>query len=775
MRQGVYTKKVSKIELVRRGVKRRWHNFRRLSKKKQALIVLGPIAAIMVLIPIGTYVYYANDISDPERLMNRSNTGVVLKDRKGETFYSTGKAEHRDMVPLSDIADVTEDALIASEDKNFYDHSGFSVLDIGKAVVRNVLNRDATAYGGSTLTQQLAKNTLLSSNQTFLRKYQELVVSIAIENRYSKDEILTMYLNSVYYGNDSFGIEDAAKNYFDKHPRDLTLAESSVLIGVLPAPTAYSPVSGDPELTKRQQNTVLSRMIENDMITDDEKQAALGEQLTFGVAQTKISQDAPHFTEMVIAELYDKYGEERVKRSGYQVNTSLDLSLQRAANDSVARQMNYIRGQGGSNAGLIAIDPKSGEILALVGSSDYANEEWGAVNMATTKRQPGSTFKSIYYADALAKGVITPATIFEDKAININGYSPRNATRQYYGNVSVRSALSRSLNIPSVLIMQKHGIAQSIAAAKRMGITTLSDTADYGLSLAIGSAEVPLIEMTNAYAAFGNAGTQNDTTTLHSIANKFNRTIYTNEAEGKEVISPQGAYLISDILSDNDARAPMFGNALTISGKDVAVKTGTTDDSRDAWTIGYTPNVAVGVWVGNNNNEIMYSGGSDMAAPIWRNVIRTAIGNDTPTFTRPNGIAEQLVCADGRRATRQGVGVRTEVFLSSALPQGNCTPAQVQREEVKQPEPEPEVEEEEVEIEEEPEVEEEPTQPITPPSSGTGSGTGSGSTGGSSTGGNNTGGGTSGGGTSGSGGITTTPQGTLRPPSSNQNSSDSEQ
>ena len=717
MRNGKYTKKVSRIERIRRATKRHWTNFRRLSKKKQAAIVLGPIAAVMILIPVGTYVYYAHDISDPERLMNRSNTGVVLKDRHGETFYSTGRAEQRELVPLDQISDVTEDALIASEDKNFYDHSGFSVIDILKAVARNVLTRDATAYGGSTLTQQLAKNTLLTDSQTFLRKYQELVVSIAIENRYNKEEILTMYLNSVYFGNDSFGIEEAAQNYFNKPASELTLAESSMLVGVLPAPTAYSPITGDESLTDRQRETVLSRMVTNRIITAEEKTAALDTDLTYDVAESEISEDAPHFTEMVIAELYEEYGEERVKRSGHQVTTSLDLSLQRTAQQSVAQQLPYIQGQGGSNAGMIAIHPKNGEILALVGSADWNNEEWGKVNMATTKRQPGSTFKSIYYAEALAEGIVTPATVFEDKAINIDGYSPKNATRQYYGDVTLRSALSRSLNIPSVLLMQKLGVQKAIKAAERMGISTLDGKADYGLSLAIGSAEVPLVEMTNAYAAFGNEGLQHKVTTLHKIDNKFNRTIYTNESEGEEVISPQGAYLISDIMSDNEARAPMFGSALTISGKNVAVKTGTTDDSRDAWTIGYTPDVAVGVWVGNNDNEIMYSGGSDMAGPIWRSVITEAIGSDTPTFDRPAGITEQLICADGRRATRQGVGVRTEVFLSSALPKGNCTPAQAPREEEKPPEPEPVEEEPVVEEEEEivPEEPEEPDEPVEEP------------------------------------------------------------
>ncbi|MNI29080.1 Penicillin-binding protein 1A [compost metagenome] len=295
--------------------------------------------------------------------------------------------------------------------------------------------------------------------------------------------------------------------------------------------------------------------------------------------------------------------------------------------------------------------------------------------MATTPRQPGSTFKSIYYADGLARGVITPATILKDEATDFGGYTPQNATRMYYGNVTVRSALARSLNIPAVKVMQKVGLDTTVATAKRMGITTLKDGADYGLSLAIGSAEVSLIEMTNAYAAYANQGQQFNTTTVRQINNKFNDNIFKAKETSKEVISKEGAYLISNILSDTNARAPMFGNALTVSNRTAAVKTGTTDDSKDAWTIGYTPQIAVGIWVGNNDNAIMQSGGSDMAGPIWISTMKAALeGVNNTEFTVPSGVVKRNVCSsNGGLANTAGKGVYSEYFLTSALPTTSCT------------------------------------------------------------------------------------------------------
>ena len=681
-RQGKYTKKASPLITAKRFASQRWQWFKRLSKTKKALLIAVPILAFLIITPIATYAYYYNDIGNQERLLNRNNTGVVLLDRNGKEFYSTpgARAERRNLVQLDQISDDVEHALVAAEDKDFYKHSGFDIFGIVRALYTNIIARGVTG-GGSTLTQQLAKNTLLSKNQTILRKYQELVIAMAIEQRYSKDEILTMYLNSVYYGENSFGIEDAAQNYFNKAPNDLTLPEAAMLVGVLPAPTAYSPISGDPELAKERQATVLTRMVRNNYISEDQKESALSTELAYAEPTNGIDNEAPHFTEMVLAELYKKYGEEKVSRSGYQVTTTLDLELQKSANAAVSSNMDYIQRNGGSNASLVAIDPKTGGILSLVGSADYDNEEFGKVNMAVTARQPGSSFKPIYYADALASGKITPVTVLEDKKTDFGGYSPENADRRFRGNVTVRQALNWSLNIPAIKVMQKEGVGNSIEAAKKLGITTVDSNTDYGLSLALGSAEIPLTEMTSAYSAYANQGDRYDETSIKTIKNKYDQTIFAQNKKSSKAISSEGAYLLSSILSDNQTRSSVFGSSLNVTGTDgriktAAVKTGTTDDSRDAWTIGYTPDIAVGVWVGNNDNEVMANGGAGMAGPIWRKMMGQAIGTASPSFVQPSGVVKATVCTV--------IGTKTDMFLSTNVPKKCDAPKPEPKEEPKE-------------------------------------------------------------------------------------------
>jgi len=625
----------------------------------------------LILVPVVTYLGYARDIQDQERLMNRNNTGIVLTDKDGKAFYSIGKAAHRNMVPLSDISENMQHALIASEDKDFYKHGGFSIFSIFRAAFTRV-------GGGSTITQQLAKNTVLSDQKSFLRKYQELFVAIAIEQNYTKDQILAMYLNSVYYGENAFGIDEAAKAYFNKSPKDLTLAESSMLVGLLPAPSAYSPISGNVEYAKQRQKTVLSRMVTVGYIKEADKTAAMAEQLVYGQGASKVDSIAPHFAEMVITDLSKKFGYENVMRSGYQVKTSLDINAQTILNESVANGMSHIAAMGGSNASGVIIDPKTGEIRALVGSADYENKEWGKVNMVTTARQPGSSFKPIYYAYALADGVVNPATILHDKPTDFGGgYKPLNADKKFRGDISLRKAISQSLNIPSVEVMQKYGIDKSITAAQNLGITDVRRDGNYGLALALGAAEAPLMQMTNAYAAFANQGVQYQPKTYTEVRDKFDKVIQSESKVSKQAISKDGAYLISSILSDNQARAPIFGGSLTVPGHTVAVKTGTTNDSRDAWTIGYNPNYAIGVWVGNNDNEAMASGGSDMAGPIWRNTFNKLLsGQKNEEFPVPDGIVQRLVCsANGGLASSAGSNTYNEYFRAGALPTASCKAA----------------------------------------------------------------------------------------------------
>ena len=400
-RQGKYTKKPSVRTRAKYAYSGRFGWWKRLSWKRRFLVIAIPLVGLAILIPLLTYAYYAQDISDPERLMNRNQTGVILMDKDGQEFYRSGTAENRKLVPLDQISDNMEHALIASEDKDFYEHGGISIKSLLAAMYANVLNQDATAYGGSTLTQQLVKNTLLSSNKSFLRKYQELFMSIAVDRQYTKAEVLDMYLNSAFFGGSAFGVQDAAKYYFNKSPADLTLAESSMLVGILPSPNAYSPTTGNPQYAKERQAYVLKRMVEDKYITQAEADAASATELAYATEPQEEQTVAPHFAEMVIAELNKKYGEETVIRSGFRVKTSLDLDWQKQANSIVATQAAINARGKGDSAALVAIDPKSGEIRALVGSPDYNNAEFGKINFATNARQPGSSFQ----ADLFHQGV----------------------------------------------------------------------------------------------------------------------------------------------------------------------------------------------------------------------------------------------------------------------------------------------------------------------------------------------------------------------------------
>ncbi len=652
-----------------------------MSRKKKILVIAAPIATFLVLTPIITYLALARDISDPERLMNRNNTGVEFVDKNGETFFSSGASKSLKRLQLSEISDFAEKAVISSEDKKFYEHGGISITSLLAALYANVLNRDATAYGGSTLTQQLVKNTLLSTEKSFFRKYQEVAMAVAVDRQYSKDEVLDLYLNSVYYGEGAFGIEEAAKTYFNKRAADLTLAESAMLAGVLPAPGIYSPINGDEKKAKERQTYVLRRMVEDGKITSAERDSALSQTLTYADVSETAYDNAPHFAEMVMAELYDKYGEEKIKRSGYKVKTTLDLNWQKQAESIVSKQVALSADGGGRNASLVAIDPKTGSVRALVGSADYNDPTFGKVNMAITPRQPGSSFKPIYITEAINQKLFTAASIIEDKATDFGGYEPENYDFKFRGNVTLRSGLAQSLNIPAVKVMEKLGVDEAVGKAREMGIKTIDSKTDYGLSLALGAGEAKPLDMTNAYAAFANEGRQYDPVFIESIESKYGDLIFKTNAKSKRVQSTEASFIMSDILSDNNARAPSFGSRLNIPGRDVAVKTGSTDDNRDAWTIGYTPSLAIGVWVGNNENEVMTAGGSAMAGPIWSKSMQAFLG-DSPkeNFAQPSSVTKANACS----ASNAGY---EEFFMPGTEPDKGCRTAPQPAENDDKPEP----------------------------------------------------------------------------------------
>lgn len=645
--------------------------------RKRLLIAGGIALAFLLLTPVLTYAYYAHDISNRDRLMNRNNTGIILRDRHGKIFYEQGTVNPDDDVPLSQISNYVEHGLIASEDQEFYHHPGFSIRGIARAMFADVTHKSATAYGGSTITQQLVKNKLLSSNKNYLRKYQEVAMAIAVERKYSKDQILDMYLNSVYFGEGAFGIGDAAQIYFGKKPADLTLAESSLLVGLLPAPSAYSPLSGNEKLAKEQQDRVLRHMVTAKYITADQKTRAEEQQLVYAKAKPSTQGHAQHFARMVIEQLNKKYGEERVIRSGYDVTTSLDLAWQKEAEAIVKEQVALSSSLGGRNASLVAEDPKTGEVRALVGSVDWDNPDFGQVNMATTLRQPGSSFKPIYFSKAIQDKLVTAATILDDSKKTFgNSYTPRDYDNRYKGKMPLRSALAESRNVPAVEVMQKLGVANGVKAAQEMGLSTVNgDPSHYGLSLALGTAEIRLTNMVNAYSAFANKGQLPEQTLITQIKNKFGKTVYKHKASHKQVRSPEAAFIIDSILSDKTARAPTYGSRLNIPGRPVAFKTGTTNDNRDGWTIGFTPNLVVGAWMGNNENRPMIGlAGGSSAGIIWKKTM-TKFLKDLPVekFSKPKNVVQLNICRGTElRAPYSGGNTFMEYFIKGSEPKGTC-------------------------------------------------------------------------------------------------------
>ena len=624
--------------------------FKWMNKHKKALI-LGGIALFFILfvtVPIITYVTFASQIRDKEAIVTLKDGGVVLLDRNDDPFFTLYDAKNREIVPLEDISEYAQKAVISSEDQEFYNHAGFSITGVARSAITN-LTAGEVRQGGSTLTQQLVKNVLLSSERTLWRKYQEIILAIELDRRFSKDEILEMYLNTVYFGEGAFGIQRAAEVYFGKDAKDLTIAESAMMAAVLPAPSALSPISGNKESAVKRQRTVLKLMLDEGYITQEEYEDAIEETLDFTQGDANVNVVAPHFALMIQAELAEKYGEQRLANSGYIVRTTLDTSLQKAAQEAVAEQVERLEDYDVSNGAAVVMDPQTGEVLALVGSYNWADDKVGKINMALAPRQPGSSFKPLVYATGLEEELITAGTVLKDEERDFGGgYKPKNYDNTFRGDVTIRRALAISLNIPAVEVQEKVGVAKMLNKSKALGITSLASSRDYGLSLVLGSGEVPLIEMTNAYAAFANEGELPERRIILEVLDKNKKSIFSNkDTETDRVWDASVSYIISDILSDNSARAEVFGNSLNISRK-AAVKTGTTNDNKDALTIGYTPQIVVGVWVGNNDATPMAGiAGSGGAAPIWRSIMETALsGKESAWFKKPDSVEQVLICKE---------------------------------------------------------------------------------------------------------------------------------
>ncbi len=616
--------------------------------RKKFKIIKVIIIAFLILIFlggltfIGVFAWYSRDLPNPDRLLERFiPQSTKIYDRTGKiVLYEIHGEERRVLLDLEDLPEYVKWATIVIEDKNFYQHKGFSFKRMVKAAFIDLL-KGKKLQGASTITQQFVKNAILSPKKTFSRKIKELILSYQIEKKFSKNQILKMYLNEIPYGSTAYGIEAASQTYFGKSAKQLTLAEAAVLAALPKAPTYY--FNHKDKLIARQRY-ILHLLLKNGYITKEDYQKALKEKIVFSPKKEKII--APHFVMYVKEILTERYGEKEVEQGGLNVYTTLDVEKQKIAEEIIKKQAEKNEKlYNASNAALVCLDAKTGEILAMVGSKDYFDKSIdGQVNVTLMPRQPGSSFKPIVYAAAFQKGYTPQTMLFDVKtnfSTNQKPYIPENYDGKERGPVSIKQALAGSLNIPSVKVLYLTGLKNVLSLAQKMGYSTLKNPQQYGLSLVLGGGEVKLLEHTAAYSIFAQEGMKHKIKAILEIKDSQGKIIEKKEKDkGERVLDRQTARLINDILSDNQARSFIFGTKsyLYLGDIPVAAKTGTTNDFRDGWTIGYTPSIVTGVWVGNNDNSKMKKGacGLNVAAPIWHQFMEKILKNkEKENFTPP--------------------------------------------------------------------------------------------------------------------------------------------
>ncbi len=620
--------------------------------KKEFFIKLlkfgGVLAGIGLLAVVVLFLYYMKDLPDPGKINKRVvNESTKIYDRTGENLlYEIHGEEKRTIVPFDQIPDTVKFATVVLEDQGFYNHFGIDIRGILRSVLKDIM-KGSLAQGGSTITQQFVKNSILTSEKRISRKIKEVVLAIEIEQKFSKDEILQMYLNEIPYGSNAYGIEAAAQTFFGKHANELTLAQSAMLASLPKAPTYFSPSGSHVDRLDIRWRYALDRMAELGYITEEQAEEAKKEDVISQISPIKENIKAPHFVLYVKEMLVNEFGEEAMEQEGFKVYTTLDWNLQQIAEkvvregvDENGKKYNF------SNAALVALNPKDGQILSMVGSKDYFDETIdGNVNVAIRLRQPGSSFKPYVYATAFSKGY-SPDTILFDVDTDFSTdsdepYNPKNYDNKNHGPLKMKEALSMSLNVPAVKTLYLAGVKDSIKLAKSMGITSLNDPERYGLSLVLGGGEVKLVDHVSAFGVFANDGIKVEKTSILRVENSKGEVVksYTSE-EGKKVMKKNVARQITSILSDNSLRESVFGtnNALVVSDRQVAAKTGTTNEWRDGWLIGATPSLAAGVWAGNNDNSAMAQGadGSYVAGPIWNKFMTEALKNrQKEVFEKP--------------------------------------------------------------------------------------------------------------------------------------------
>lgn len=614
------------------AMKRRLKRIRESHLARDAFVTLIALGFLL----FGILIFWASSLTVPDLSSfneRRVSQSAKIYDRSGEILlYNLGENTKRTLVSGEKISRNIKNAAVAIEDAEFYQHNGIKISAIIRAVLVNTLSL-GFSQGGSTITQQVVKNSLLTSEKKISRKLKEWILSVKLERVASKDQILEIYLNESPYGGTLYGVEEASHAFFGKSARDVTLGEAAYIAAIPQAPTYYSPYGNHKESLDKRKDLVLQKMLENKFITEEEFKKAKSENVVF-LPQGDTSIKAPHFVFWVREYLEQKYGRQALENEGLKVITTIDFAMQTKAEEIVKRfALENEKKFNAENAALVAIDPKTGQILAMVGSRDYFDKDIdGNFNVALAKRQPGSAFKPFVYATAFKKDY-TPDTVLFDLKTQFSTacepenfskespcFSPDNYDNIFRGPMSLRNALAQSVNIPSVKTLYLAGITDSIQTAKDMGITTLEGKARYGLTLVLGGGEVTLLDLASAYSVFGNDGVRNPYTPVLKVENSLGEILEEFKPSPREALPSNVARMLSDILSDNNARAPAFGDSsyLYFPNRQVAVKTGTTNDYKDAWIVGYTPSIAVGAWAGNNDNSPMEKKVAGfIVAPMW--------------------------------------------------------------------------------------------------------------------------------------------------------------
>ncbi len=640
---------------------RRWALGRRPHVKHDVLFAFMALAGLGFLIVGGVLlaVAFAPTPAIETFASREIQQSTKIYDRTGQVLlYDYNRDARREVVPLAHISEQAINATIAIEDSSFYKHGGIRITSIIRAMLADVLG-GSLSQGGSTITQQVVKNTLLTNRKSVIRKIQEWVLAMKLEQVYTKNQILEAYLNTVPYGGTLYGIEAASEVYFRVSAKDLSTAQSAYLAAMLPAPTYYSPYGSHRDRLEERKNVVLQRMKELGFLTSEEYGAAAKEEVTFapGTQNTIV---APHFVFYILNYLEEKYGISALT-TGIKVTTTLDVELETEAEKIVSEYaLENVKKFKASNASLVALDPSSGQILAMVGSRDFFDTEIdGQYNATLALRQPGSTMKPFVYAHALLNGYTRNTVIFDaptqfstacrpDEVTNNKSpcYAPQNYDEAFRGPMTFETALAQSINIPAIKVLYLVGVQNAINLAKAFGLTTLGDPNQYGLTLVLGGGEVRLLDMVSAYGTFGNSGVRNAPTGILEVVGGDGTVLEEFSPQSSFVLPERIANDVNAMLSDNPARVPSYSlnSPLFFPGYDVAAKTGTTNDTRDAWVMGYTPSIAVGVWVGNNDNSVMVKSTSGfIAAPMWNKVMSYALSKYPKRyFGEPSPISSSL-------------------------------------------------------------------------------------------------------------------------------------